>query len=272
MVTFPNCKINIGLNILGKREDGYHNIQTVFYPIPITDALEVIECPNSGEAIKFTASGIHVPGKAGSNLCTRAYEILKQDFPGLPSIKMHLHKVIPMGAGLGGGSADAAFTLELLNSKFSLQLSSEQLMEYALQLGRDCPFFIFNKPCVGTGRGEVLTPIELDVSAYKIFLINPGIDISTHLAFSQITIAEQSENLAELILKPIKEWKQFIFNDFEIPVFNTYSEIADIKTALYGNGALYAGMSGSGSTVYGIFQKAGLSKMNFPTHYFQRWI
>jgi len=271
MVVFPNCKINIGLNILSKREDGYHNLQTIFFPAAIRDVLEIIE--NDGEEeVLFSSSGIHVPGKAENNLCIKAYHLLKKDFPRLPHVQMHLHKTIPMGAGLGGGSADGAFTLQLLNTKFSLQLSEETLIKYALQLGSDCPFFIINKPCFATGRGEILEPVALDFSAYKIFIINPGIHISTSLAFSQIAVGENKEDLKKLIAKPIENWEENIFNDFEKVVFATYPEIAGIKNELYNHGALYASMSGSGSTVYGIFQKDPVIKMNFPAHYFQRWV
>jgi 4-diphosphocytidyl-2-C-methyl-D-erythritol kinase len=271
MVVFPNCKINIGLNILGKREDGYHNLQTIFFPAAVNDVLEIIEYDGE-EDVQFSSSGIHVPGKAENNLCIKAYHLLKKDFPNLPHVQMHLHKSIPMGAGLGGGSADAAFALQLLNRKFSLDLSKKQLLENALQLGSDCPFFIINKPCFATGRGEILEPVELNLSAYKIFIINPGIHISTSLAFSQITVSENKEDLQQLIAKPITNWKETIFNDFEKEVFEIYPEIGAIKNELYNQGALFASMSGSGSTLYGIFKKDAVTKMNFPAHYFQRWV
>ena len=271
MVVFPNCKINIGLNILSKREDGYHNLQTVFYPVAIKDGLEIIDYDGE-EAVRFTSSGIHVPGKAENNLCIKAYHLLKKDFPLLPHVQMHLHKTIPMGAGLGGGSADAAFALQLLNKKFCLNITKEEMLKYALQLGSDCPFFIINKPCFATGRGEVLQHVELDLSSYKIFIINPGIHISTSLAFSQINIGENKADIKKLTASPVEKWKNVITNDFEEAVFATYPEIENIKNELYNQGALYASMSGSGSTVYAIFAKDNIPVMSFPAHYFQRWV
>src|SRR5436190_2966867 len=174
MVVFPNCKINLGLNILRKSADGFHGLETVFYPLPFTDALEVISNTQTGP-VEFTGTGFVVDGNADDNLCMKAYSLVKKDFPQLPSVKIHLHKAIPMGAGLGGGSADAAFMLKLLNDIFNLSISSSQLINYALQLGSDCPFFIHNKPAFAQGRGEILEELPLDLSAYKIILINPGI-------------------------------------------------------------------------------------------------
>ena len=185
MIVFPNCKINLGLHILGKREDGFHNLETVFYPLLFRDALELIPATNNTTEIEFTGSGLAVDGNVSDNLCVKAYYLLKKNFPQLPLVKIHLHKAIPMGAGLGGGSADAAFMLKLLNEKFNLNISTPQLLNYALELGSDCPFFIINKPCIATGRGEILEEIEVDLSAYKIVLINPGIHINTGWAFSQ---------------------------------------------------------------------------------------
>ena len=187
MIVFPNCKINLGLKILGKRDDGFHNLETVFYPIPFKDALEIIANTQNKNGVEFTGTGLAVDGEAIDNLCVKAYQLLKNDFPQLPAVKIHLHKAIPMGAGLGGGSADAAFMLRLLNEKFNLNLSTPQLLNYALQLGSDCPFFISNKPCMATGRGEVLEEVAVDLSAYKIVLINPGIHINTGWAFSQLS-------------------------------------------------------------------------------------
>jgi 4-diphosphocytidyl-2-C-methyl-D-erythritol kinase len=272
MVVFPNCKINIGLNIINKRNDGYHNLQTIFYPLALNDVLEIIEAPQQETGIHFSATGIPVPGDVDTNLCIKAYHLLKKDFPQLPCIKMHLHKAIPMGAGLGGGSADAAFALQLLNKKFALEIANEKLMDYALQLGSDCPFFILNKASFATGRGEILRPITMDLSVYKIFLINPGIHVSTALAFSQVKVEENKENLQELIMLPINQWKERIGNDFEKPVFEAYPELSSIKNELYNKGALYASMSGSGSSLYGIFAAGDAPFMDFPAHYFQRWV
>lgn len=252
MLSFPNCKINLGLHILGKRDDGFHNLETVFYPVPFKDALELIPSTNTG--IEFTATGLAVDGNAADNLCVKAYHLLKKDFPEIPTIKIHLHKAIPLGAGLGGGSADAAFMLKLLNEKFKLNLSTDQLINYALQLGSDCPFFIINKPCLATGRGEMLEEIAVDLSAYKIVLINPGIHINTGWAFSNITPAQPARSIKEIIQQPVNTWKDELKNDFESAVFTAHPAIKEIKEALYTQGAVYAAMSGSGSTVFGIFE------------------
>lgn len=252
MLSFPNCKINLGLHILGKRDDGFHNLETVFYPVPFKDALELIPSTNTG--IEFTATGLAVDGNAADNLCVKAYHLLKKDFPEIPTIKIHLHKAIPLGAGLGGGSADAAFMLKLLNEKFKLNLSTDQLINYALQLGSDCPFFIINKPCLATGRGEMLEEIAVDLSAYKIVLINPGIHINTGWAFSNITPAQPARSIKEIIHQPVNTWKDELKNDFESAVFTAHPAIKEIKEALYTQGAVYAAMSGSGSTVFGIFE------------------
>ena len=252
MISFPNCKINLGLHILDKREDSFHNLETVFYPVPFKDALELIPSTNTG--IEFTATGLAVDGNAADNLCVKAYHLLKKDFPEIPTIKIHLHKAIPLGAGLGGGSADAAFMLKLLNEKFKLNLSTDQLINYALQLGSDCPFFIINKPCLATGRVEMLDEIAVDLSAYKIVLINPGIHINTGWAFSNITPAQPARSIKEIIQQPVNTWKDELKNDFESAVFTAHPAIKEIKEALYTQGAVYAAMSGSGSTVFGIFE------------------
>ncbi len=272
MISFPNCKINIGLNILGKRQDGYHDLQTIFYPVAVKDALEVIEANNPTNDVIFSSTGIPVPGKDENNLCIKAYHLLKKDFPQISPVQVHLHKAVPMGAGLGGGSADAAFMLQLLNNKFELNLSTDQLISYALQLGSDCPFFIINKPCYATGRGEGLEEISLDLSPYKILLVHPGIHVSTADAFSVISIRQNSPDLKQLIQQPPGEWKGLIMNDFEKTVFDKFPEIGGIKDKLYQLGALYASMSGSGSCVYGIFQKDHIPVINFPAHYFCKWV
>jgi 4-diphosphocytidyl-2-C-methyl-D-erythritol kinase len=251
MVSFPNCKINLGLHITGKREDGFHNLETVFYPVPFRDALELI--PSTNTEIEFTATGLAVDGNAADNLCVKVYHLLKQDFPEIPAVKIHLHKTLPLGAGLGGGSADAAFMLKLLNEKLKLNLSTSKLLNHALQLGSDCPFFIINKPCFATGRGEVLEEISVDLSAYKIVLINPGIHVNTGWAFSNITPALPEKSIKEIIQQPISSWKAALKNDFETAVFTAHAAIKEIKGALYAQGAIYAAMSGSGSTVFGIF-------------------
>ena len=270
MVVFPNCKINIGLRIVRKRPDGYHDLDTVFHPIDLYDVLEVIE--NRGDAqkeINYSSSGLQLDDRE-NNLCTRAYQLLKKDFPDLPGVQMHLHKAIPIGAGLGGGSADAAFTLKLLNEKFNLQLSTDRLLDYALQLGSDCPFFIINKTCHATGRGEKLEPVNINLSGYKIIVVNPGIHINTGLAFAGIVPAPAAKTISEVIQQPPASWRNELFNDFEATIFPRYADIAEIKNKLYDQGAIYASMSGTGSTVYGIFEKTAAVHNSFPAHYFYK--
>jgi len=265
VIVFPNCKINLGLRIIRKREDNYHDLETIFYSLPFFDILEIIR---SEDQTPFTTSGLIIDAEPENNLCIKAYTLLKKDFPSLPAVKMHLHKAIPTGAGLGGGSADAAFTLKLLNEKFVLGLSKDQLMSYALHLGSDCPFFIINKPAFATGRGEILEEIKLDLSSYKFVVINPGIHISTAQAFSGITPALPPTSLKQIIQQPIEAWKDELINDFEKNIFVQYAEIKIIKEKLYSNGAVYAAMSGSGSTVFGIFEKDATINLQLAAHYF----
>ncbi|MGN6402335.1 MAG: 4-(cytidine 5'-diphospho)-2-C-methyl-D-erythritol kinase, partial [Flavisolibacter sp.] len=208
MISFPNCKINLGLHILQKRADGFHDLETVFYPVPLRDGLEIIQNASSQDEIIFTNSGLTIDVQPEDNICVKAYLLLKKDFPQLPAVIMHLHKTIPSGAGLGGGSADGAFTLLLLNKKFNLGLHENQLIEYALQLGSDCPFFIINKPSYATGRGENLQETELDLSPYQIVLVNPEIHINTGWAFSQIVPNNERKPLKEVIALPVSEWRK----------------------------------------------------------------
>ena len=269
MVLFPNCKINLGLQVVRKRDDGYHDIETVFYPVLLQDALEAVQNNEPEEKnFQFSTSGLTIYGKNEDNLCIKAYQLLKKDLPQLSSIKLHLHKTIPTGTGLGGGSADGAFTLKLLNQKFDLRLSTEQLLNYARQLGSDCPFFVVNKPCYATGRGEVLETIQLDLSAYKLIIVNPGIHVSTSEAFSLITPALPSRSIKKIIHQPVESWKSGLKNDFEEPVFKKYPEIKQIKDDLYKAGAFYASMTGSGSAIYGIFEKNIRMNLVFPENYF----
>jgi 4-diphosphocytidyl-2-C-methyl-D-erythritol kinase len=251
MIQFPNCKINLGLSILAKRADGYHELETVFYPIAVSDALEILPSDN----LTLTQTGIAVPGDPDQNLCLKAYHLLKKDFPQLPAVQMHLHKNIPMGAGLGGGSSDGTSALLILNQQFSLGLNDRQLIDYASQLGSDCPFFVYNKACHATGRGEILTPINLDLSNYQFLLVHPGTPISTAWAFQQLNPNAKSESIQSIIEKPISDWKNYLINDFEAPVFKAEPTLSNIKAQLYQIGALYASMSGSGSSLYGIFPK-----------------
>ena len=274
MLAFPNCKINLGLNITNKRADGYHNIETIFYPVQLNDVLEIIESP-AGVDVNFSASGNPVDGDEKDNLCIKAFYLLKKDFPQLPSVKIHLHKTIPMGAGLGGGSSDAAFALVMLNKKFSLKLSARQLLSYALALGSDCPFFIINQPCVATGRGEIMEPVNISLTGYYLVLVNPGIHINTGWAFGQLNNMVNGHlattSLQTDILQPINCWKDNLVNDFEEPVFEKYPAIKMIKTTLNNNGALFAGMSGSGSTVFGIYDKK-ICITDLPVNYYIRTV
>jgi 4-diphosphocytidyl-2-C-methyl-D-erythritol kinase len=270
VIVFPSSKINIGLRILKKRNDGYHDLETIFYPLNFNDVLEIVEYKGTARSstIPFTMSGLKIEGPIKNNLCIKAYKLLKKNYPSLPHIQMHLHKVVPSRAGLGGGSADAAYTLKLLNEKFKLRMTTEQLMNYALELGSDCPFFILNAPCYATGRGEITEPIALDLSNYKIAIVNPGISINTGKAFLQIRPSEPRQTLKDIVKIPIERWKDHIYNDFEKIAFLQYPEIVEIKDQLYTSGALYASMSGSGSTMYGIFPKKASLKLKLPVHYF----
>lgn len=271
MIVFPNSKINLGLHILQKRTDGFHDLETVFYPVPLQDALEIIQNPSPQlNEIEFTTSGLKID--TTENICIKAYRLLKKDFPQLPFIKMHLHKVIPLGAGLGGGSSDGAFALIILNKKFNLGLSEQQLINYALKLGSDCPFFIKNKPCYATGRGEFLEELNFNLNNYKIVLVNPGIHVNTAVAFSKIKPDNSRPSLKEIIQQPIAEWKNVLRNDFDESVFNEYTEIKNIKEKLYQQGAIYSSMSGSGSTVYALFEKNLELQFDFAGHYFIRTV
>ena len=275
MLLFPNCKINLGLKITGKRADGYHNILTVFFPVPFNDALEIIDNKDLTEGIELTQSGIPISGEQKDNLCIKAWQLLKNDFPKLPSVKLHLHKAIPMGAGLGGGSADGAATLLLLNQKYLLNLTESQLLSYALQLGSDCPFFIINQPCLASGRGEQLQPIQLNLKGYQLVIVNPGIHVNTGWAFSQLNLPANTTNddlvaiqsLSSIILDDMNHWKDELINDFEQAVFEKFPEIDWIKKSLYKNGAVYASMSGSGSSVFGLFKVNEIPNFTFPSNY-----
>ena len=252
MIQFPNCKINIGLNIVGRRPDGFHNIETVFFPVPIHDALEILIAPDGN--FDFRSSGLPIPGDAKTNLCVKAFHLLQADF-GLPGVKIHLHKAIPMGSGLGGGSSDGAIMLKMLNDLFVLGLDNEKLKGYARLLGSDCAFFIENRPVFAFEKGEQFEPISIDLSGYFLAVIIPDVHVNTANAYSMVDPKIPGQSLAELIQLPMEEWKTSISNDFEKPVFEKHPAIRDIKRKLYSAGAIYASMSGSGSAVYGIFKE-----------------
>ncbi len=266
MIFFPNAKLNLGLRILRKRDDGYHDLQSIFYPIAVKDALEIL--PSKELSLKVT--GLPVNGDKEDNLCIKAYRLLKKDNAHLPPVSIHLHKTIPMGAGLGGGSADAAFTLRLLNEKFELGLSQEQLINYALELGSDCPFFIVNEPCLAKGRGEDLQKIKLDLSGYTFVLVNPGIHIDTAWAFSNLKTDKSREAYSpeQAIQKSPENWKDTLKNDFEETVSAAHPIISEIKHILYEKGAVYASMTGSGSTVFGLFTHPIDLEHSFPASFY----
>jgi len=249
MVIFPNAKINIGLNVTERRADGYHNLETVFYPVKINDVLEIIPA----DELSFESSGLEIPGRLEDNLCIKAYHLMKKDHD-LPPVKIHLHKNIPIGAGLGGGSSDAAFFIKLVDQQFNLKLSIDQMQGYARKLGADCAFFIESKPVFAFELGDEFETIRLDLSKYKIVLVMPPAHVSTAEAYRGVKPAPVKTTLYELIDLPIAQWKKHIKNDFEESVFKNHIMIRGVKAALYQAGALFASMSGSGASVFGIFE------------------
>lgn len=264
MINFPNAKINIGLHITEKRADGFHNIETIFYPICLSDILEIKASKNK---FSFTSTGLPIDsGQEKNNICIKAYDLLNEHYSLMP-VTMHLHKTIPIGAGLGGGSADAAFTLKMLNSVMALNLPETRLQEIAGKAGSDCPFFILNKPSSATEKGNVLFPATLNLKGYFLVLIYPFIHVNTAAAYQKIKPQKPTDKLTELIKQPVETWKDKINNDFEEVIFHEYPEIKRIKEQLYDAGAVYASMSGSGSGVYGIF-KNKVSLKNIFRNYF----
>ena len=255
MITFPNAKINLGLRITERRPDGYHNLETIFYPIHLEDALEVVPLKDNKQEYDLKITGTPIDGTPEDNLVVRAYRLLKQDFD-LPPIHIYMYKHIPLGAGLGGGSSDAAFMIKLLNEKFALGMTTGQMEAYASRLGADCAFFIQDRPVLATGIGNEFTPIDLSLKGMYIVLVKPSVSVSTREAYAGVTPQRPDVPLTTLIRRPIEEWRDCIANDFEPSVFRAYPEIAAIKDKLYDMGAVYASMSGSGSTVYGIFRES----------------
>jgi 4-diphosphocytidyl-2-C-methyl-D-erythritol kinase len=257
MILFPPAKINLGLNILRKREDGYHDIDTCMVEIPFTDILEVTKA----DSFEFLQTGITISGAGGKNLCEKAYDLLKNEFD-IGPVRIHLRKQIPVGAGLGGGSADATYTLLALNELFHLELSYQKLKQLASQLGSDCPFFVEGLTQIAQGRGEVLSPVELDLSNVSLVLLNPGIHVGTKEAYDGVSVSEDVIAVEEIIQKPLGQWRELLKNDFESSVFLRHPEIKTLKEALYESGAIYASMSGSGSSVFGLFT-SDEAAMNF---------
>ncbi|HYC86522.1 MAG TPA: 4-(cytidine 5'-diphospho)-2-C-methyl-D-erythritol kinase [Chryseosolibacter sp.] len=264
MVSFPHCKINLGLNVVRKRTDGYHDIVTCFYPVPVTEVLEVVPSP----AFAFTCSGDTIPGEDEGNLCVKAFRLMERKY-NIPPVKMHLHKVIPSGAGLGGGSSDAAFSLKMLARISGLTLSTDELAAEAATLGSDCAFFLHTEPMIGTGRGDRLTRVNFKLKGKFFCLVKPPVSIPTAAAYAGVVASGAEPDLATLLeTQPVERWKEFLINDFEGPVFTKYPEVERIKQRLYDLGAVYSSMSGSGSAVYGIFAAPVGLRDKFPGMYF----
>lgn len=257
-ISFPIAKINLGLNVVEKRPDGYHNLQTVFYPVPLKDALEVQVMDSafpSDYDCDLKVTNVTIDGDEQRNLVVRAYQLLKKDFPTLPRIHTHLWKGIPTQAGMGGGSSDCAYMLVLLNQQFQLGLTEKQLIDYAAQLGADCAFFILSRPCYAEGIGEKLQPIDLSLNGYYLAVVRPDIPVPTKEAFSRIHPHYPTQNCRETVMQPVETWRDTLVNDFEESVFTLHPEIGDIKQQLYNMGATYAAMTGSGSALYGLFKE-----------------
>ena len=250
MLVFPNAKINIGLNIVEKRSDGFHNIESCFYPVGWSDALEIVPSEKFG----FQSDGIDIPGDSSNNLCIKAYQMLAEDHT-FPAVNIHLLKAVPIGAGLGGGSSDAAFTIKALNDLFALNISLEKQLDYARRLGSDCAFFIENKPVYCFEKGDRFAAISVTLAGKWIVLVNPGLHISTVEAYSGVKPRQSETDLRELLKQPLWHWKKGIKNDFEESLFPKFPVLKEIKEKLYAKGAAYAAMSGSGSTLYGIFEE-----------------
>ncbi|MBP1618896.1 MAG: 4-diphosphocytidyl-2-C-methyl-D-erythritol kinase [Bacteroidetes bacterium] len=265
MICFPNAKINLGLNVVSKRADGYHNLETVFFPLQIRDALEVIV----NESLPYDLlcqSGLHVDGCLHDNLVMKALRLVREKYD-FPRIEAHLFKKIPSGAGLGGGSSDASSMLKLLNETFSLGIADAELAQLALKLGADCPFFVYNRPLFASGIGEVFDEIALSLEGYYFVLVKPDVHVSTKDAFGGIFPQKPAQSLKDIIRLPVTEWRNVMVNDFEKTVFAKHPEIAKVKEELYQSGAVYASMSGSGSSVYGIFSKETVFEADFPSYH-----
>ena len=263
MILFPNAKINLGLNIVARRKDGYHNLVSCMYPIGLQDILEVLQSKRKTE-LKIT--GVEIPGADKDNLVYRAYELLRKDYD-LPAVTIHLHKNIPTGAGLGGGSSDAAFMLKAISELYQLFLDDFILEDYAGRLGSDCPFFIQNKPVMVLERGDVFEEVKLDLKGYYLAVVKPPVHVSTAEAYAGVSPRASEHNIKDILEnKSVGEWKNLLHNDFEDSIFPRFPQIKELKEQLYAAGALYASMSGSGSSVYGIFKEAPAS-LSFPEDY-----
>jgi 4-diphosphocytidyl-2-C-methyl-D-erythritol kinase len=265
MICFPNAKINLGLNVIEKRPDGFHNIETIFYPINWHDALEIIINPTLVDEFTLFTSGFEISGNVSDNIMYKAYQIIKQS-RSLPSIEVHIHKALPMGAGLGGGSSDAAFFINLLNEQLQLHFSETEKIKIASQLGSDCAFFLKNTPTFASQKGDVFSEITLDLSHLHILVIYPNLHSNTQVAYSLVKPKHPSKPLLDIIKQPIATWKTDLTNDFEASIFNAYPIVEKIKNDLYSLGAIYASMSGSGSAIFGLFESEP------PTEQFQDYL
>jgi 4-diphosphocytidyl-2-C-methyl-D-erythritol kinase len=255
MIIYPNAKINLGLNVVEKRSDGFHNIETVFYPVSWNDVMEILPDETKESGVDFSSSGISIPGAVEENLCVRAYNLISKDYP-MPAVKLHLHKLIPIGAGLGGGSSDAAFFIKAVNELFELNLAWGELHHYAKQLGADCSFFITNKPVFAEGKGDQLESTTVSLNGYYAAIVFPGVHVNTADAYTNVVPHKPEISLEELIVSTaVSKWKNILKNDFEKNIFEKFPAVGELKTKMYDLGAVYSGMSGSGSAVYGIFEK-----------------
>ncbi len=266
MITFPIAKINLGLNVVERRQDGYHNLETVFYPVPIKDALEIQlmdeQFPSEVDC-DLKVTNLHIEGDESRNLVVRAYQLLKKDFPQMKRVHAHLFKQIPTQAGMGGGSSDCAAMIRLLNDIFRLGLTEHQMISYAARLGADCPFFILNRPVYAEGIGERMQPVELSLAGLYLVVVRPDIPVSTKEAFSLIHPHRPVKNCREIVAQPIDTWRDELTNDFEQSVFALHPELSAIKKQLYDMGAVYAAMSGSGSSIFGLFRKQQVTTGQF---------
>jgi 4-diphosphocytidyl-2-C-methyl-D-erythritol kinase len=267
MLTFPNAKLNLGLYVTARRPDGYHTLESAFVPLPWCDALEVVPAA-TGQATSLALTGRPIPSNPATNLCLRAYELLKADFPQLPPAQLHLHKIVPIGAGLGGGSADAAFALKAVNAVFELGLADDNLESYARRLGADCAFFIRNQPVLAIEKGDVFEPLELNLKGTACAVIYPGLHISTAEAYGRITPRTPRHDLRTALAQPMPSWRETVSNDFEDALTPYHPVLGEIKQLLYVAGATYASLSGSGSAVYGLFPGyEAAPKLDFSAEY-----
>ncbi|WP_210516507.1 4-(cytidine 5'-diphospho)-2-C-methyl-D-erythritol kinase [Hymenobacter terricola] len=266
MLVFPNAKLNLGLYITQRRPDGFHTLESVFVPLPWTDALEILPAP-AGQATSITLTGRPIPGDPGTNLCLKAYELLQADFPQLPPAQLYLHKIVPIGAGLGGGSADCAFALKATNELFGLGLSAEALESYARRLGSDCAFFIRNKPVLAVEKGDMFEDISLNLAGTSCVVVYPNLHISTAEAYARITPQPPKYPLREALAQPMATWRATVSNDFEAALAPAHPVLAEIKQQLYAAGADYASLSGSGSAVYGLWEGGEPAALQWPAEY-----